>query len=358
MKIKNMFNHAILLGSILLLSSSAFAGNGDRVGSAGATELLINPWARGIGIGDAGVASNIGLAATYTNIAGLAFTPKTEIMFDRTNWLGGTGINMNAAGLAQRINESTVFAVTIVSMTFGDIDITTVNQPEGGIGQFTPRYNNFNIGIAHEFSKSIYAGMNLKVISESISNIRGSGIGLDFGIRYVTGEQDNIKFGITLKNVGPTMNYSGDGLAKLILYPETGELATLEQRANAFELPSLLTVGGAYDFNFTDVDKLTISGAFSANSFSYDQLKLGADYGKEIGQAAFHISAGYIYERGVFSRDFVIDGRATALNGLTAGLSVDAIVGENKNNLGIQYAYRTVSKFNGIHTIGLAISLK
>ena len=357
MKIKNIFNKAVLFGSAILLSSSVFAGNGDRIGSAGATELLINPWARGIGLGDAGVASNIGLAATYTNIAGLAFTPKTEIMFDRTNWLGGAGINMNSAGLAQRINESTVFSVAVVSMSFGDIDITTVNQPEGGIGQFSPRYNNFNIGIAHEFSKSIYAGMNFKVISESISNIRGNGIGMDFGIRYVTGEEDNIKFGITLKNVGPTMNYSGDGLAKLILYPETNELATLEQRANAFELPSLLSVGASYDFNFTEADKLTLAGAFSANSFSYDQIKFGADYGKEIGQAAFHVSAGYIYERGIFNSDFVIDGRATALNGLTAGLSVDAIVGKNSNNLGIQYAYRTVTKFNGIHTIGLAISL-
>ncbi len=358
MKIKNLFNKTALFGLTLMMSATSFAGNGDRIGSAGATELLINPWARGIGMGDAGVASNIGLAATYTNIAGLAFTPKTEIMFDRTNWLGGAGIAMNSAGLAQRINESTVFSVAIVSMSFGEIDITTVDQPEGGIGEFSPRYNNFNVGIAHEFSKSIYAGMNVKVISEAISNIRGNGIGLDFGIRYVTGEQDNIKFGITLKNVGPTMNYSGDGLAKLILYPETDELATLEQRSSSFELPSLLSVGAAYDFNFTEVDKLTLAGTFSANSFSYDQIRIGADYAKEVGQAAFHVMAGFIYEKGIFDSDFVIDGRATALSGLTAGLSVDAIVGKNANNLGIQYSYRTVTKFNGIHTIGLAISLK
>ncbi|MFK8045245.1 MAG: PorV/PorQ family protein [Crocinitomicaceae bacterium] len=357
MSIKSIVNKSILCGTAVIFSATLFAGNGDRVGSAGATQLLINPWARGIGMADAGVASDIGMSATFTNIAGLAFTPKTEIMFDRTNWLGGAGINVNSAGLAQRVSETTVFSVGITALSFGDIDITTVNQPEGGIGQFTPRMNTFNLGLAHEFSSSIYAGINLKVATESIANIKGNGIGLDVGIRYVTGEQDNIKFGIALKNIGPTMSYSGDGLATLVTYPETGLQASLEQRSESFELPSLLSIGASYDFNFTESDKLTISGAFTANSFSYDQIRIGADFGKEIEQAAFHVKAGYVYERGIFSSEYVADGRATALSGLTAGVSVDAILGESRNNIGIQYAFRAVNVFNGIHTIGLTLSL-
>jgi len=35
------------------ISVCSFAGNEDRVGSAGASHLLINPWARGSAIGDA-----------------------------------------------------------------------------------------------------------------------------------------------------------------------------------------------------------------------------------------------------------------------------------------------------------------
>lgn len=357
MKIKQIINKTVLCGAALLCGSNLFAGNGDRIGSAGATQLLINPWARGVGMGSAGVASDIGLAATFTNIAGLAFTPKTDLVFDRTNWLGGAGINVNSAGLAQRVSESTVLSVGITALSFGDIDITTVDQPEGGIGTFTPRMNTFNVGLARAFSQSIYAGINVKVITESIANIRGSGIGLDVGIRYVTGEQDNIKFGIALKNIGPTMNYGGDGIAQLVEYPETGLLASLEQRTESFELPSLLNIGASYDFNFTENDKLTLAGAFTANSFSYDQIRIGADFGKTIDQASFHIQAGYVYERGIFSSEYVVDGRATALNGVTAGVSVDAILGENKNNIGIQYAFRAVNLFNGIHTIGLTLSL-
>ena len=68
-----------LLTASVVLSSSLFAGNEDRIGSAGASHVLINPWARGSAIGDAGVANMNGIEATFTNVAGLAFTDKTQI---------------------------------------------------------------------------------------------------------------------------------------------------------------------------------------------------------------------------------------------------------------------------------------
>lgn len=358
MKIQNILSKTVVSAMALSLSLTTFAGNDDRIGSAGATELLINPWARGAAMGDAGIACGNGLGAIYTNIAGLSFTDKTEIMFDRTSWLGGTGININAAGLAQRINESTVLSVAVMSVSFGEIDITTVDLPEGGIGTYSPKYNNFNVGFAHEFSNSIYGGFNLKVISQSIANVKGSGIAFDAGIRYVTGEQDQMKFGITLKNVGPTMAMSGDGLSISILYPESGEVATLEQRSADFEMPSLLSIGGSYDFNFSETNKLTLAAAFSANSFSNDQFRLGIDYSMDIDKASFHLMAGYVYEKGIFSDEFAYGARLSALSGVSAGLAVDAKVGKNGNKVGIQYTYRNAKPFNGIHTIGMTINLK
>lgn len=339
-------------------SLAVFAGNGDRVGSAGATELLINPWSRSAAWGDAGVACVNGVDAIYTNIAGLAFTDKTQIRFDRTNWLGGAGININSAGLAQRVSDNSVISIAVMSMNFGDIQITTVDLPEGGLGNFSPTYSVFNIGYAREFAKSIYGGINFKVINESISNLRGTGVAIDAGIRYITGEEEQIKFGITLKNVGPTMAFKGDGLALQIMYPETGDLATLEQRSAQFEMPSLLAIGGSYDFNFSEMYKLTLAAAFTANSFSNDQFKFGTNFNMNTEKAQFDLSVGYIYEEGVFSKDFVYASRVTAMSGLTAGLSVNALVGKNKNMMGINYAYRQARPFSGCHTIGLTIDIK
>jgi hypothetical protein len=353
MKTSKMNIKNVLLTGAVLCSLGVNAGNEDRVGSAGASHLLINPWARSAAYGDAGISTVNGLEATYINIAGLAFTDKTQIKFNYSNWMGNAGIGMNSAGIALRISEQDVIAVSVQSLNFGDIAITTVSNPEGDIGFFSPRANIFNVGYARAFSQSIYGGINFKVISENISNLKASGMAIDAGIRYVTGEQDQLKFGIALKNVGPVMRYKGDGLAQQVTYLSTGFVASLEQRSAAFEMPSLLSIGGSYDFIFNENNKLTTAFGFTANSFSKDQYRIGLDYGMTTGKAAFNFRAGYVYEEGIMDAE----NRSNALVGPTAGFSVDAIT-KNQSALGIEYCARFAGVFGVIHTIGATINLK
>ncbi len=335
-------------------TSHTMANNEDRIGSAGASELLVNPWARSTGYGSAGISSVNGLEAQFVNIAGLAFTDRTQVKFNHTTWLGSADISLNSAGIAQRISDQDVIAVSIQAFGYGDIDITTVNIPEGGIGTFSPRKNIFNVGYAREFSNSIYAGLNVKVINESIANLSANGFALDAGVRYVTGEQDQVKFGITLKNVGPTMVFRGDGLATPIFYQSTGGIATLEQRSASFEIPSLLALGASYDFIFTESSKLTAAFGFVANSFTNDQYAAGLDYGFATEKTAFNIRAGYVFENDILNPET----RTNSLTGITAGFSVDALAGKNKSPIGFEYAVRLSNPFGLIHTIGMTISLK
>ena len=69
---------------------------------------------------------------------------------------------------------------------------------------------------------------------------------------------------------------------------------------------------------------------------------------------AFNLRAGYVYEKNLLD----VENRSNALVGPTAGFSVDALVGENKSALGIEYAARFAGVFGVIHTIGATISLK
>jgi hypothetical protein len=349
-----MKKHFLLIFGLFLCNVVIFAGNEDRVGSAGASQLLVNPWARSCANGDAGIANVNGLEASYLNIAGLAFTDKTQIKFNYTNWMGSAGIAFNSAGIAQRIGESNVIAVSVQSMNFGDIAITTVANPEGNIGFFSPRSNVFNVGYARNFSSSISGGVNFKVISESISNLKANGVALDAGIRYVTGENDQVKFGITLKNVGPVMRFKGDGLSQQVTYLSVGNVATLEQRSATYEMPSLLAIGGSYDFIFNEHNKLNLALGFTANSFSNDQYRLGLDYGMTGDKVAFNVRAGFVYEKNLLNAE----NRSNALIGPTAGFSLDALVGKNKSALGIEYATRFAGIFGIIHTIGATINLK
>jgi hypothetical protein len=351
--LKTIIKGSMVAGA-LAMSFPTLAGNEDRIGSAGASEMLVNPWARSAAFGTAGVASTNGLEAQFTNIAGLAFTDRTQIKFNYTNWLGDANISLNSAGIAQRVGEQTVIALSLQAFGYGDIDITTVDLPEGGIGQFSPRKNIINIGFAREFSNAIYAGLNVKIINENIANLKASGVAFDAGVRYVTGEQDHIKFGITLKNVGTPMKYSGDGLSSEIFYQGTGGNATLVQRSATFEMPSLLAIGFAYDFIFNENNKLTAAGAFHANSFTNDQFNIGLDYGLAFEKAAINLRAGFVGEKAIFNREE----STTSLTGLTAGISVDALLGDKKIPLGFEYAMRTSNPFGIINTFGVTLSLK
>lgn len=350
---KTIVNSSLIVGMVLL-SLPSWAGNEDRIGAAGASELLVNPWARSAAFGSAGIASVEGIEAQFGNIAGLAFTDKTQIKFNYTNWMGDAGISLNSAGIAQRIGDQTVIGVSLQAFGYGEIQITTVDLPEGGIGSFKPRNNVINLGVAHEFSNSIYAGFNMKVVTENIANLRASGIAFDAGVRYVTGEKDNIKFGITLKNIGTPMRFKGDGLNQQAYYQSTTGIATLAERSDQFEMPSQLALGFAYDFIFNKNNVLTAAAAFHANSFTHDQFNVGLDYGLTFTGAAIHIRAGFVGEKALFNKEE----RTTSLTGLTAGVSVDALLGKNKIPLGFEYAMRTSNPFGIIHTFGISLSLK
>ncbi|MEX1190040.1 MAG: DUF3308 domain-containing protein, partial [Bacteroidia bacterium] len=149
-------------------SATLNAGNEDRVGQAGATELLINPFARSAGWAGANTSMVRGLEAQFLNVAGTAFTKRTEILFAHTNWFGGSGININSFGITQGVGEDKTgtIGLSVMSMNFGDILVTTVDQPEGGIGTFTPNLTNIGASYAKEFSNSIYGGLALRVISK------------------------------------------------------------------------------------------------------------------------------------------------------------------------------------------------
>ena len=194
---------------------------------------------------------------------------------------------------------------------------------------------NFGMAYAKQFSPSISGGLNMKIISQSISNMRAQGVALDAGIRYVTGENDNTKFAISLRNVGPPMTYRGDGLSLDMMNPTTGIPLTTEQRVSAFELPSQLHIGASYDFIFSENSTLTAAGAFTSNSFTKDQWRGGAEYRLVSEKAAFTLRGGLVYEQGILTEN-----SDNALNGPTGGFSVDLLAGEAKSELGIDYAFR------------------
>ena len=349
---KKYINHLVSISLVaFFLINHAFAGNKQRIGQAGASQLLINPWAQSSGLGEANVANITGFEGIFGNIAGTARINRTELVFSNTNWLKGTDINLNAFGLSQKVGDVGVLSLSVMTMTWGEIVKTTVSLPDGDGSTFSPNLTNIGVSYAKEFSNSIYGGITMRVVSEQLSNLGAIGVAFDAGIQYITGSREQIKFGVTMKNVGPTMKVTGDGMAVRGIAYTDGPIETIEMRSAEYELPSLIKLGASYDFDLGENNQLTLMGAFTENSFSKNQYHGGMEYSF---RQILKIRGGYIYEEGITSDT----DRSTVFTGMSAGISLQVPLKKGSDTkFGIDYSYRDTDPFNGVHSIGLRISL-
>ena len=356
MKHTTKFLATILAGAFL--AGNSYAGNQDRAGQAGASELLINPWSRTSGWAGCNVAGVHGIEGQFLNVAGTAFTKKTELLFSHTNYLKGSDIGINTFGFSQHVGESGVLGLGFMSMNFGDIDVTTAEMPEGGLGNYTISFMNIGLSYAKGFTDHIFGGMCVKGINQSIPDAKANGMALDAGIQYMAGKNDNTHFGISLRNVGPKMQFRGDGLqirAEENNSDPKNALMNVNQQSEYFEMPSQVNIGGAYDIwmggsdSTNKMHRLTIAGAFVSNSFTKDEFRLGFEFSFK---SFLMLRAGYTYEKGG-SKDLT-----TASKPLSAGFTIELPLSKEKGStFGLDYSYRATNPFSGTHCIGLRMNL-
>jgi len=350
-----------------------------RTGQYGFTQLMVNGWAQSSGMGNSNSAGVSGVESFFWNIAGLGKVNGTELAFSRSAWLVGTGININSFGFAQAIGKDKdgVIGMSVSSFSLGQIPITTYDQPDGGIGTYKPSVSNINLGYAYNFGEKISAGINVKLASESTPDVRVSALGIDAGLQYAdlmtkrtekykdaeknpaAGRGSDIRFGVSIKNLGTDVRYYGDGLAAKSNIDDKNYTQTTSQRSDKTPLPSFINIGLAYDFRLDNVKdvywhRLTTAMSFTSNTASSNQTALGLEYAyKEM----LMLRAGYNYEKGIFNYD-TRNNAYTGMNmGATVQLPIKSKTSEGSSVVGIDYSYRHTRPFSGTHTFGLRIQI-
>jgi hypothetical protein len=374
-------NKIYSLAIALITASTGFAQNMQapaRTGQYGFTQLLVNGWAQSSGMGNASSSSVSGVESFYWNIAGLGKIEGTELAFSRSSWLGGTGININSFGFGQKVGEG-VLGLSVTSFSIGQIPITTYDQPEPGIGTYKPSISNINFGYAYNFTTRISAGVNVKLASESTPDVRTSAMAIDAGLQYsdymsnnkevkyrdpdrnpAAGRNGDIRFGVSIKNLGTDAKYSGDGLAAKSNIDGKAYTQTTSQRSDKTPLPSFINIGCGYDIRLDSDPKmywhrLTAAMSFTNHTATSNQTALGLEYAyKEM----LLLRAGYNYEKGIFDYET----RNNAYTGLNMGASVQLPMmnkeTKTKNGvLAVDYSFRQTRPFSGTHTFGLRVSL-
>lgn len=338
----------LVLLTIGFVGTSLFAGNPDRQGEAGAAELLLNPWARSGGLHTLNTSSVMGVEAMRLNVAGIGRITGKELVVSNTRLYEGSDLKLNSFGYASKMGESGAFSISLMSVDFGDNVVTTTEAPGGTGATFSPSFFNIGLGYSHTYENKISVGILFRAISESLPNISAFGFAIDAGVQYVSGENDNFRLGISLRNVGSPMAFSGEALSFQGANPGSGDYdLAFDQRSAGYELPSVLNMGISYDFIFGDIAVLRALANFTSNAFSRDQLGGGIEFTfveKVTLRAAYKSELGTGAVNNLYS-------------GLAAGASIELpFNASKKNRLGVDYGYRATSPFRGTHNISLRLS--
>lgn len=344
--------------------ATAIAGNPDRAGGAGATQLLINPYVRGVGLGGSNTSSARGLESFYLNIGGLAYVNKMEIQASQTRYLVGTDIYLNNFGLAQALGENGSGGVLGLAFTYwdmGSIPITTTEAPNNTLGTYTTQIMNLGLAYSKTFSNSITGGLMVRYVSEGTSNVNASGITLDAGVQYQTAlnpakkiKKQDFRFGIAIRNLGPDFAYQGNGLSTNTTVTATGATRKTLFGSQTFNMPALANIGASYDMRLDQNEetynhRLSVSGNFNYNAFSSNIISLGTEYAFK---NMFMLRTAYAHQEGNFT-----DAYNTPQYGLNFGVGFGLPISDSGTALSIDYAYQPTKIFNGIHSIGFKLTL-
>ena len=342
----NLLTASVLVAALFGFSvPNAHAQGDDRSGTAAMEELLVPITPRTVSLGSAltsGMAGMSGVEALQSNPAALMVNQSTNAMFSRTEYVADIGINY--FGIAQRFGNNNI-GLTLTSWDYGDIPRQTAENPEID-PSLTWDASVVVVGatFARQFTDRISAGVTAKGLSRRIDNVNSTGVAFDAGMTYVVGES-GLRFGVSLKNFGPQMDFNGDGLSTPI--PQDGPAGSGDIAGEiddlGAELPSLLNFGAAYTRQFAGDLTATVLGNFRSNSYDLDNYAAGVELGYQ----------GIFFVRGGLDINGDPDVTAWEVWNIGAGLNLNMI----GNGLAVDYSYRPSDVFSGVNMFAVSFTL-
>jgi hypothetical protein len=334
----------IFSGGVFLFGT-LFAGTIKSQGQAGATQLLIPVGASTIATSQANGATVSGVEALFLNPAGAAgikggFQGTASTM----NYIAD--IDITYAGFVTTLGTKGTFGLSVKTLNFGDIPVTTADATEGTGEMFSPDFQTLTATYAKSFADRVRFGTSFKFVSEQIINTKATGLAIDMGVQYQFANLP-LAIGVSLRNLGNRMEYQGPDLEQT-LTPEGAQSGTIVERfrvkAEAFDLPADLNIGVSY----APMPGLNLMWAFTNNAFAVNTQSFAAKY-----------SIGPAWVAGGTSTRLVGDTRpadipttvwneanteaSDNLFGTTFGAGVEVPVGGMK--LGLSYSMRSVTRY-------------
>jgi long-subunit fatty acid transport protein len=266
---------AAFLG-VFVLSGPAQAQT--KTGTSIAQFLKIEPGARAAGMGNAAVSLYDGIQSVYYNPAALGSLSKSAVQFTHSDWYAGITYDYAAGALA--VGFGNLFA-SVTSLSSGDIDVRTVDQPLGTGERYSVSDLAVGLGIGRQITSRFGVGLQVNYLTESIWHTNLNALTLSVGTVYMLAD-NGARIGASISNLGTTSKFTGGDLA--IQYDNDpgahGDNSGLpaDQLTDDFPVPILFRAGIAVPRQLSPDSKLLVEVDASHPSDNTESMSGGAEW--------------------------------------------------------------------------------
>jgi len=341
MKEYNLSLRSLFVLTIILFCANIIPGQ-SKVGITIGQFLKIEPSSRLAGMGNAGAALPGEAAAVFYNPAGLGRMNGAALQFTINKWIADIDYNY-LVGVFD-LGDPGVISLSITSLSSGEIDVRTVESPDGTGERYT--VSNFAAGIGYGvlLTDRVSVGMQISYLTETIWHSSLSTFTLNFGVQYLISD-DGALIGASISNFGANAGYEGRDL--FIDYDfdpdKFGDNDGLpaEFRTEKYPLPTMFRAGFSYPVKFNDSYKMIIAADAVHPNDNNESVNLGAELNL---MNHFSLRAGY--------RNLFLDNTEGGLT-LGAGIGVSIV---DSYDIRVDYTWADYGRLIEAHrlTIGLA----
>jgi hypothetical protein len=279
------------------------------IGNAGGEFLTIPMGARGVAMGQSFTAVVDDISALWWNPAGLGFMRSPAAFFTNVNL--PLDVQYNYAGVGSPVfGGNGVVGAAFGLLSMEDMQVTTVQQPDGSAEEFSSWSSVAQGSYAHNISDRFAAGASFKWAHENIFGITSDAFQFDFGTNYhTTFAGRGIRLAFVVQNIGTNFKSEGSRLEfaarppAFPTFPNSGNLPA-EFRTEDFRPPTSLKTALAYYLLENEASTFIVNGEFAAPRNQETTFSLGGEWTQTLvpannGGVATTVSArgGYTYQQ-------------------------------------------------------------
>lgn len=308
---------------------------GQRSGISSFQFLKIGADARGSAMSEAYVAVVNDVSSVYWNPAGLTNSISNQAIFSHAEWL--VDLKHDFAAASYRLDDNTVVALSVVTLTTDPMLITTEYQPTGTGNYF--HYRDLAVGgsFARKMTDQFSFGATVRYVRETIADLHTDAVLVDIGTFYYMGIGTS-RFSVVVSNFGNNVNPSGT-----IQNGKGLSVSSFQE----FSPPTLFRLGYAFEPWQDEVNRLTASIQLNHPNDNAENIRFGTEYEYD---KMFFLRAGV---KRTIGESFLGKSTSTAED-ISFGAGVRIPLGVTIAN--VDYAYTNFNDLGRVHRMSVSVT--